>query len=169
MKNFFEGLNADRVALVATYGRINPGNAFFEAARLLKPVTVAALYLPASHSYLRESYEPPEIPESFIAKLSTDIPAKIERRGKTPFAGCLPSVRSRIIIKIKRLDKCAGCNVCGDNCTVKAIECGKTNARCVRCLKCVYNCPHGALAVKKSRALNNYLKRAKHDNIILYI
>lgn len=169
MKNFFEGLNADRVALVATYGRINAGNALFEAARLLKPVTVAALYLPDRHSYLRESYEPPEIPESFIAKLFTDIPAKIERRGKTPFAGCLPSLRSRIIIKIKRSDKCAECNVCGDNCTVKAIECGKTNARCVRCLKCVYNCPHGALAVKKSRALNNYLKRAKHDNIILYI
>ncbi|MDE7162704.1 MAG: hypothetical protein K2O44_01320 [Clostridia bacterium] len=169
MRPFFKRLNAGRVALVATYGRIDAGNAVYEAAKLLKAPVVAALYLPARHSYLQENYQTPEVPQSFFEKLGSDTPAKITKRRKTPFAGCLPSLRSRAIIKIKRSAACTGCNLCKENCTVKAVDCGKTNARCVRCLKCVYNCPQGALTAKKSRTLSRYLKRAKHDEIIIYI
>lgn len=169
MRSFFKKLNAKRIALVATYGRVNAGNAVYEAARLLKAPVVAALYLPARHSYLQESYQTPEVPQSFIGKLVSDAPAKISKRRKTPFAGCLPSLRSRALIKIKRSAACSGCNLCKENCTVKAIDCGKTNARCVRCLKCVYDCPHGALTVKKSRVLSRYLKRATRNDIIIYI
>ena len=169
MRQFFKRLDAQRVALVATYGRINTGNAIYGVAKLLSGVVVAALYLPARHSYLNEGYKTPKVPQSFIEKLNLDSPAKIAKRRKTPFAGCLPSLRSRITIKINRSKACTGCNVCKENCTVKAIDCGKTNARCVRCLKCVSNCPHGALTIKKSRVLSHYLKRAKRDEIIIYI
>lgn len=169
LKNFFRRLNAERVALIATYGMANAGNAIYEAAKLISGKIVAAAYIPAGHSYLSDGFTPSELPEVLIRKISDPSPVEIPKRKKTPFAGFLPSLRSRAIVKIKRSDKCVGCNKCGGVCPQGAIERGRTTFKCVRCLKCVASCPHGALTIKKARILTRYLNRTKHNEIILFV
>lgn len=169
LKSFFKSLKAGRVALIATYGRAGAGNAVFEAAKLVNSAVVAAAYIPVGHSYLNDGYTPSELPQELIDKISNPAPVNIPKRGKTPFAGFLPSLRSRIIVKIKRTEKCVGCNICGGVCPAGAMKCGKPNAKCVRCIKCVASCPHGALEIKKARILARYLKRAEHEETILFV
>lgn len=168
LKKFFKELQAENVALIATYGRAHPGNAVFEAAKLISGQIIAAAYIPVGHSYLNDKYVPDELPQELIDKIQKCTPAVIPRRRKTPFAGVFPSLRSRIILKIKRTEKCVGCNICGNVCPTGAIKSGKTNAKCVRCLKCVASCPHGALKIKKARVLARYLEKANRNEIIIY-
>lgn len=168
MKEFFKELKAENVALIATYGMANAGNAIFEAAKLIPGRIVAAAYVPVGHSYLNDDYVPDELPNELIDKIKKCASVAIPRRRKTPFAGFMPSVRSRLILKIKRTEKCVGCNICGGECPVGAIKCGKINRKCVRCLKCVASCPHGALEIKKARILARYLKKANRKEIIIY-
>lgn len=48
-------------------------------------------------------------------------------------------------------EKCVGCGVCVDNCSVDAIdiEAGKAsiNDKCIGCAKCISVCPHGAVNI----------------------
>lgn len=168
LKKFFKELKAENVALIATYGMANAGNAIFEAAKLVSGKVVAAAYIPVGHSYLIDNYVPEELPQELIDIIENPAPVVIPRRRKTPFAGVVPSLRSRIILKIKRTEKCVGCNICGSVCPMGAILKGRTNAKCVRCLKCVASCPHGALEIKKARILARYLKKANRKEIIIY-
>ncbi len=169
LKKFFKELKAENVALIATYGMANAGNAVYEAAKLVSGKIAAAAYVPVGHSYLYDNYTLDELPQELIDKIKNPAPVKLPRRAKTPFAGFMPSLRSRIILKIKRTDKCVECNICGNECTVSAIKCGKTNSKCVRCLKCVSSCPHGALEIKKARILARYLEKNVHKETILFI
>ncbi len=169
LKNFFKSRKAKRVALIATYGRADAGNAIFEAAKLVGGAVVAAAYIPVGHCYLSDGYAPTELPQKLIEKISDPAPVKIPKRGKTPFAGFLPSLRSRFLVRIKRSEKCVGCNICGNVCPVGAIEKGKPNAKCVRCLKCVVSCPEGALDFKKARVLTRYLEKANFNETIIYL
>ncbi|MDE7084696.1 MAG: 4Fe-4S binding protein [Clostridia bacterium] len=169
MKRFFRQLKAERVALIATYGKADAGNAVFEAAKSISADIVAAAYIPVGHSYLNDGYTPSELPQALIEKIGTHSTVTVTKRKKTPFAGFLPSARSRILVKIKRNEKCVDCNICGSVCPMGAIEKGKTNAKCVRCLKCVASCPHGALEIKKARILARYLEKADCKETILFI
>lgn len=168
LKRFFKELKAENVALIATYGMANAGNALFEAAKLISGNIIAAAYIPVGHSYLNDGYVPDELPQVLIDKIENPAPVVIPRRRKTPFAGVAPSLRSRMILKIRRTEKCVGCNICGGECPVGAILKGKINPKCVRCLKCVASCPHGALQIKKARILTRYLKKANCKEIIIY-
>lgn len=164
---FFKSLNAERVALIATYGRAHCGNALYEAAKLIGGEIIAAAYLPAKHTYLN-SGETVIAPEALINKISEPAPVKIPKRRKTPFAGLSPEARSRFLVRIKRTEKCVSCGICGGQCPVGAIENGKTNSKCIRCLKCVNSCPHGGLSVKFNRILTLYLRKAKFEKTIIY-
>ena len=64
--------------------------------------------------------------------------------------------------------KCNSCGICTHECPTNAINDGKINQKCIRCLKCVRTCPQGALEVKYSRVLKRYLKRKKTEETILY-
>ena len=169
MRKFFKQLKAARVALIATYGKADAGNAIFEAAKLVSGNIVAAAYIPVGHGYLNDGFIPSELPEELIEKISDPSTVTIPRRRKTPFAGFLPSLRSRTLVKIKRSEKCVGCNICGNECPAGAIEKGKINSKCVRCLKCVSSCPHGALTFKKARILARYLKNRNRNETIIYL
>ena len=168
LKKFFKELKAERVALIAVYGKADAGNAVFEAAKLISGKVVAAAYIPVGHSYLNDGYTPAELPEKLIEKILNPRPVAVPKRRKTPFAGFLPSLRSRLLVRIKRTEKCVNCNKCGENCPMGAIKNGRINAKCARCLKCVANCPEGALKVKKARILTRYLEKANRNEIILY-
>lgn len=168
LKGYFMKLKAERVALIATYGRANCGNALYEAAKLIKSEIVAAAYLPAKHTYCVTGTAT-MVPEEVIAKMLNPAPVQIPKLKKTPFAGFLPNLRSRLIVKIKRTEKCVNCGICGGLCPVNAIENGKINSKCLRCLRCVYSCPHGALEVKKSLILKRYLRRPRFEKTIIYI
>ncbi len=168
LKNFFKTLNAKHVTLIATYGRAHCGNALYEAAKLIKGEIIAAAYLPAKHTYCTTG-ETVFVPEEIVCKINTLSPVKIPKLRKTPFAGFLPSARSRMIIKIKKTEKCVNCGICGDLCPVGAVENGKISSKCIRCLKCVCGCPHGALTVKKSLILKRYLREPRFEKTIIYI
>lgn len=168
LKKLLARVNAERVAIVAVYGRADAGNALCEAAKLIGAPIIAGAYLPAGHAYLTDGFVSPPLPEEFYNKLKTTDQITLPKRRKTPFAGFLPSARSRFNVKIGRTDGCVGCNACGSACDLGAINKGKTNGKCVRCLKCVKNCPHGALKVEFSKPLRSYLKRAEKEEIIIY-
>ena len=167
LKNFFKTLNAKRVALIATYGRAHCGNALYEAAKLIKGEIIAGAYLPAKHTYC-EAGETVLVPEEIVLKIGAPSPIKLPKLKKTPFAGFLPTLRSKLIIKIKNTKKCVSCGICMGQCPVGAIENGKISAKCIRCLKCVSNCPQGALAVKKSFILRRYLRKPRFEKTIIY-
>lgn len=169
MRKFFKNFHAENVTLVATYGSANAGNALYEAAKLLKKKPVAAAYVPCNHSYLYSEVEVSGLPQEFTDKIFAPSAVHIPKRRKTPFAGFLPSLRSRAIIKIKRSGKCVNCGECNGVCPTSAMNCGRINSSCIRCLKCVYNCPHKALEIKKSRVLESYLKSTHCDETIIYI
>lgn len=169
MKAFFENLQAESVALVATYGSANAGNALYEAAKLLKKNPIAAAYVPCNHSYLQKDIAVSELPQEFIDKILCPSEINLPKRRKTPFAGFLPALRSRAIIKIKRTARCTDCGDCNAVCPTSAINCGVPNNKCIRCLKCVKNCPQGALEIKKSRVLERYLSSTHREELIIYI
>lgn len=169
LKKFFKELNAERVALIAAYGMANAGNALFEAAELVSGKLVAAAYIPVGHGYLNDGYTPSEFPQELLEKICEPSTVTVPRRRKTPFAGFLPSLRSRMLVKITRSESCIGCNKCGEVCPTGAVECGKINHKCVRCLKCVTNCPEGALTFKKAKILSRYLDKANCRETILYL
>ena len=169
LKKFFKRLKAERVTLIAVYGRADAGHAVIEAAKLISGKIVAAAYIPVGHSYLGDGYNPDSLPEALIEKISNPAPITVPRRKKTPFAGFLPSVRSRMLVKIKRSESCSGCNKCGEGCPAGAIARGRINAKCVRCLKCVANCPEGALSIKKARILTRYLDKVNCEETVLYL
>ena len=172
LKDFFKTLNAECVALIATYGRAHCGNAVFEAAKLINGKITAAAYLPAKHTYCESGdtvFVPEEVVEKIRISYSETPSVKLPKIATTPFAGLFPSARSRAIIKIRKGENCTGCNTCATVCPVKAIERGKPSRRCIRCLKCVYSCPSGALNIKKSAVLKKYLKKPRCEKIIVYI
>lgn len=169
LKRFFKNLNAVNVALIATYGKAHAGNAVYEAAKLISGEIIAAAYIPAGHSYLNAEADGENVPEALTEKILSPSPVLVPKRKKTPFAGFLPSVRSRLTVKIYRTKACINCNACGEACPCGAITLGKVNSKCVRCLKCVKACPHGALKFEKSRILSRYLKKTHFEETILYL
>lgn len=162
-------LRTDNIALVATYGGANPGNAVYEAAKLVTGTVVAAAYIPAKHTYSFEGYREIIVPDELIEAILACRQIKIYRRRKTPFASLLPELRSRLIIKIFKTSKCNGCGICDMVCPMNAMKLGKPNRRCIRCLKCVYTCPKGALSTAKSFILKKYLGSVEFNKVILYI
>ena len=168
LKKLLRGINAEYAVTVATYGKQNPGNALYEAAKLLSAEIIAAAYLPAGHTYDGE-LSGPVMPEEIFEKIKSPSAIKIPKRKKTPFAAFMPSLRSRLIIKIKRFDNCTKCNRCADVCPSGAINYGKTNSKCIRCMKCVYQCPEGAIKFKKGILLTRFLKKHRIQKSIIYI
>ena len=154
---------------VATEGRTRGCTAEYETKRLINAEICAATYIPAKHSYIEnDDFVTPDVPEEIINKLREPTEICLPRRKKSPFASLAPDLRSRIAVKILRTVQCNSCGICTHECPTNAINDGKINQRCIRCLKCVRTCPQGALEVKYSRVLKRYLKRKKTEETILY-
>lgn len=167
LKAILKKITVKNAALVATYGKENPGNALLCVAKYFTNI-VAAAYLPTKHTYKDEISDIPDLPPEFYKKIAVPYGITIPKRKCTPFSNFLPSFRSRIIIKIKKLETCNGCEVCTSVCPADAIKNGLINSKCIRCLKCVCNCPQKALVVKQSFFLKRYLRKERINEIILY-
>ena len=157
---FLKSLNTNSAALIATYGGISHGNVLFEAAKMIEPAVTASEYIKTGHTYLGESaeFDPSDLTE-VIKKIKLGQPNEAARSRKNPLADFFPAWRSRIGVKIRRLDTCTSCGKCTERCPMNAINNGIPNNNCIRCLRCVSECPNGALEFSLSPIMKFYLKR----------
>lgn len=157
---FLKSLHTRSVAMIATYGGISHGNVLFEAARMIRSALTASEYIKMGHSYLGEpaEFDPSDLTE-VIEKIKLGQPNEVKRSRKNPLADFFPAWRSRIGVKIRRLDTCTSCGKCTERCPMNAINNGIPNKNCIRCLRCVSECPNGALEFSLSPIMKFYLKR----------
>lgn len=166
VKRFLKNMQAKNLVLVATYGKISCGNVLQEAKKLASGKVIAGACVPTGHAFLKETAAFDEAAlQPIFKRLTEPCEAKIPRRRKNIFAGFLPAWRSRISVKIMRADNCRLCDLCGDHCPMKAIQNGVTNRKCIRCLRCVTNCPQKALSFKNSRILERYLAKTRTEKV----
>lgn len=170
VKKFLKILDAESVVLIATYGKISCGNVLFEAVRYVNCKVIAGAYVPIGHTFLRGDFVFDKsalypILERVVKKEAVSIP----KRRKNVLSNFFPGWRSRVGVKIYRLQSCSSCNICGENCPVGAIDRGKINHKCIRCMRCVANCPNGALKFKNSKILQSYLISHMNDEVIVYL
>lgn len=157
---FLKSLHTKNVAMIATYGGISHGNVLFEAANMIESALTASEYIKTGHSYLGEpaEFDPMGLTE-VIEKIKLGQPNEAERARKNPLSDFFPAWRSRIGVKIRRLDTCTSCGKCTERCPMNAINNGIPNNNCIRCLRCVSECPNGALEFSLSPIMKFYLKR----------
>ncbi len=172
---FLSTLKTTRLALVATYGRISYGNVLNEIQNNFNHRIIAAAYVPCKHSYLDEprftDFEKLAPITKMSKKLYSATVITIPKAEKHPMASFMPKLRSQIGCKIiKDYALCDKCNICRRRCSLYAIYQGYTNRKCIRCLRCVQNCPNKALTVKLSPSMRKYLaKQPRKDEFILYM
>lgn len=170
VKLFLQKLTSEYVVLIATYGKISYGNVLYEAEKMVRSQVIAGAYVPTGHTFLNGS---PDFDANalmpIIQRIKAPQKAYIPKTKKNLLADISPAWRSRIGVKLIRTNACRLCNVCKMNCPMNAIENGKTNSKCIRCLRCVANCPHKALQFKNRWILQKYLKCQNKDEFKLYL
>lgn len=167
---FLKSLKAENAVLIAVYGGIAHGNVLWEASRLICGRVIAAAYVPTGHSFMHEGTAfdfDSLIP--IIGRIKKPCEAKITRTPKNPLANFFPAWRSRVGLKLVRTDACNFCNLCGESCPMDAVVNGKTNSKCIRCLRCVTVCPEYALQIKPCAILGLYLKRKKKNETVIFL
>ncbi len=157
---FLKNISTPKTALIATYGGISRGNVIFEASKLINSTLTACAYVKTEHSYLSDStyFDKSALSET-IKNITLCVRHKVIRLLKNPFADFFPAWRSRVGVRIKRLDTCTSCGKCTERCPMKAINNGIPSNKCIRCLRCVSECPSGALEFSLSPIMNSYLNR----------
>lgn len=168
VRAFLDGLRAENVALIATYGRISFGNVLQEAQKLLQGQVIAGVCFPMGHTFLGEdcSFDPEPL-RPVVERIREPRPAGIPGFSKDFIADIFPAWRSRAGVKIIRSESCTDCNICGQNCPMGAIRAGVPGSSCIRCMKCVTGCPQKALTARNSRILDRYLHSRKKDELLI--
>ena len=170
VKRFLKGLEAKHVALIATYGKISYGTVLYEAQKLLQGQVIAGAYIPIGHTFLDGNCEFDAAQLLPIAeRIKAPRQAVIPKTAKNPLANIFPGLRSRIGVKIQKRDNCFNCGLCERSCPVGAIRDGRIHSQCIRCLRCVTNCPQKALQYKNSRILDAYLNSYRKEEYVLYL
>lgn len=169
-KAFLSRIKAQNVALIASYGRMCKGNAIFEACKRYNLTVVAAVYVPAKHTYIdNDEFDDFKVLDCIIDKMQNPCAITIARSYKNPFSNFFKRTRSRMGVRIFKNDKCNGCGECNRICKNNAINLGDVNKNCIRCLKCVKNCPNGALKFSLRLPMRLYLKKKMKNDTVLYI
>lgn len=170
VKRFLKDMDAEYAVLIATYGRISYGNVLYEAKALVSAAVIAGAYVPTGHTFLRgDSAFDSEALLPILERIGHPKPVCIPRLSKDWFADLLPAWRSRVGVKLIRTEDCTSCNVCGKSCPMGAIRRGRTNARCIRCLHCVFVCPRKALSFETRAVLRKYLMKHYKDEGKVYL
>lgn len=170
VKALLKRLTAKVLIPVATYGGMSFGNVLYEVQKGYGHNIVAAAYVPAKHAYLPENgFEDFEKLRPILDKLKNPAQVKIPKSYKNPFADFAPGFRSRAGVKLYADAACTNCGTCAAVCKNGAIENGKPNKKCIRCLKCVNSCPQKALHFSLRLPMRNYLKKRKKDELIIYV
>lgn len=159
------------LTVVATYGKMCHGNVLYEIQNKYKKNIVAAAYVPTKHTYLQndEEFRDFEKLAPVVKKVAVPETIELPKTYKNIFADLFPDMRGRAGVKILKSPSCIGCGICTEKCSFGAIDSGKTNKNCIRCLKCVSVCPRNALKVKIRMPLRIYLGKKKSDKVIIYV
>ena len=167
---FLKRLTVENLTVIAVYGRMCHGNVLYEIQHKYRHNIIAAAYVPAKHTYIDEPrFCDFDRLKPIVEKATDSAAVKIPKSYKNPFANAFMGLRSRIGVKIIKNDGCVGCGVCQNNCPCHAIVNGKTNRKCLRCLKCVTICPKQALTYKTTPVMSAYLKKKKQNDLIIYV
>lgn len=162
VKFFFAKLEAKYVALIATYGKICPGNVLQDAQKQIKGQVIAGAYIPTGHIYLREdaSFETEKL-EGLFNRIRSPHPAIMPRVKRHLWAYFFPKWRSQIGVKIKKNSQCNHCGLCERKCPMQAVHKERIGRKCIRCLRCVSECPQKALEFDLHFALKKYLAKER--------
>lgn len=170
VKAFLQAHSTKYWVLIATYGRISHGNVLWEAAKIAKSCVIAAAYIPMGHTYLDASTDfDKKALDGILERIQNPRPAILKRCKKNLLANVFPNWRSRLGVKITRSRRCTGCNLCGEHCPVGAITAGRIHESCIRCPRCVSQCPEKALSFRLHPALKWYLKKQKKESPTIYL
>lgn len=166
---FLKNLYADRIALLATYGKISYGNVLYEAKSLVHGDVVAGAYVPMGHTFRGEDCSfCSDFLSAFAVRVRLSQKVDIPKTHKNPLADIFPALRSRMGVKIMKNELCHACGLCTESCPMGAIQNGEINAKCIRCLRCVTICSQNALRYKNIWVLDQYLKAYNKEEYILY-
>lgn len=170
VKIFLQNLTSKYVVLIATYGKISYGRVLYEAQKLVSGEVIAGAYIPMGHTFLSGDYSfDTEILSPIIERIKLPQRVHIPKTRKNPLSNIVPALRSRISVEITKNKDCNNCGVCEKYCPVGAFKNGRINSKCIRCLRCVTNCPQQALQYKNRRILKKYLDSFHKDEIVVYL
>ena len=155
-------MEANGVALIATYGNVCPGNALYYAQKRIKGQIIAGAYVATGHTYLNEEavFDAGELDVicEKIREYQSIILSKQKGHFWTPL---FPRWRSQLGVSITRNTKCNHCGICERQCPMQAIHKERIGIKCIRCLRCVNNCPQGALEFTLHPILKAYLQKER--------
>ena len=169
VKEFINKISVSNLSVVATYGKKSFGNVIYEISKLKELNIISYAYVPTKHTYIDDDFRFTDYSklDCLLDKFNNPSKVEIKKYFKNPFANALMLKRSQSNIKIIKTDKCNGCGICNKSCAF--VDKGVPNNKCIRCLKCVKNCPKKSLIIKKSFMLNVYLKIIKKDKLIIKV
>ena len=171
VKAFLKNVSVDNLTVVATYGKMCCGNVLYEIQEKYQKNIVAGAYIPTKHPYIDNDdvFRDFDKLNPIVEKIKEPAYIQLPELYKNPLADIFPKLRSRLGLTIQKSEKCSGCNLCTERCSLEAIKSGTTNRKCIRCLKCVESCPNQALKIKLGLPLKLYLRKKKSDKVIIYI
>jgi hypothetical protein len=135
---FLETVQTDWLIPIATYGGICHGNVLQQLQKRFAVRIPAAAYVPVQHSYLQEPVTVAlETLDGLLCKLRAPAEIRLPRAYQNPMSNIFPAHRSQLGVKLQRTDRCTRCGMCSRSCLHGAMDNGKPNSRCIRCLRCV--------------------------------
>lgn len=169
VKGFLTRLNAKNVVLIATYGRMGYGNVLWEGARRIKGQVIGAAYVPTGHTYIDET-----VPVDFdalrpiLACVKNPKPVSVPKLKKWWIADLFPDFRSKISVELRKNPNCTACGLCNARCPMGTMKNGSPGKNCIRCLRCVYECPEKALSFSCHPVLRWYLRKPRQTQTVIY-
>ncbi|MDE5593242.1 MAG: hypothetical protein K2I75_04845, partial [Clostridiales bacterium] len=146
IKTLLSRLHVKALIPIATYGKMCYGNVLYEIQKRYRHNVTAAAYVPTKHSYIDENgFTDYESLNPILSKINCYDKITIPKSYKNVLSNVCKGLRSRMGVKIRKDDNCNNCGKCNAVCNNNAIAYGKTNRKCIRCLKCVAQCPQKAL------------------------
>ena len=171
VKDFLENISVENLTIVATYGKMCCGNVLYEIQKKYQKNVIAGAYIPTKHCYIDNDdvfYDFDKL-KPIVEKIKNPSYVQLPKLYKNPLADIFPKLRSRLGLTIRKSADCDGCNLCTERCSFGAIKMGKTNRKCIRCLRCVESCPRQALKIKLGLPLKLYLRKKTTNKLIIYV
>lgn len=170
VKQCLNDIVVGNLTVIAVYGRMCHGNVLREIQKKHAHNIVAAAYVPAKHAYLPDKgFDRFDELQPLLDKMRRPAPVEIPRAFRNPLSDVFKKLRSRMGVKLYRDASCDGCGVCEGVCPYGAINKGKPNRKCIRCLACAARCPKNALHADNRFFMRLYLKKKKTDDLEIFV